>query len=295
MSEEILALPENYSVQSVSSSPYVYPQIELYEPLTIDPEKFISNYNLYIKPFVDKHEEKEKAQSKNGQLKRPILYLSYSHAMRLFRENHPGLEVACAVNPLTGGYLFAEVDRRGYFMKSFVHDGKRRSEAFYNALLTMSGQGIHPDDVQVDYTTKKPKLNGLGKPVLTVNNQSINKLYYRSIVKAIGMVTGIGLKLWTGEDLSDEVLEAKMNLLNRVAQLNSQYSALVGSPWEEASELSHISDNDEIIRIGTELKQRIEDIKSGKLNRPENSTPTKASKSPKAPKANEEPEEALAS
>lgn len=238
--------------------------IELYTPLTIDPDTFWNNYNLDIEDFVERHKAKEDAQSKGGanQLKKDILYLSYSHAFRLFRTNHPGWEVDCAVNPRTGGYLFEELDRRGYFIKSYIHDGRKRSAAYYNGILTMSGQGINPDDVKSDYKSGTPKKSPIGDYIYTVDSQLINKAVYRAMVKAIALFTGIGLKLWTGDDLSQDVLDAKMTLITNVQKLSQNYTALTGKTFPEVDTLSYMSDEGEIKRIGRNLQLALNEAKS---------------------------------
>lgn len=230
--------------------------VKLYQPLVINPDKFISNYNIDIEDFVERHKAKEDAQNKGGanQVKRDILYMSYSHAIRLFRMNHPGLEVDCVRNPQTGGYLFEELDRRGYFVQSYVHDGQRRSATYYNALLTMSGQGINPDDIKSDYKTGKAKLTADGKTISVVDSQAINKAVYRAMVKAIALVTGIGLKLWTGDDLSEDILDAKGVLISNVLRLAEQYAKVTGSKFEPAYNLNYMSGEAEIKEVGRQLQ-----------------------------------------
>ena len=245
------------SVPSQSNTIYEYSEPILYKPLTIAPEVFAENYNLDITEFVEQHKAKEEAQSKGGsnQLKRPIMYMSYSHAMRLFRQRHPGLEVDCVVNPLTNGYLFKDLDRRGYFMKSYVHDGTCRSAFYYYSLLNMSGQGVHPDDVKTDFKTSKPKLNALGNTISSIDSAMINKTYYRAIVKAIALATGIGLKLWTGDDLSEDILDEKMTLINNVKKLAEKYYGITGEAFPGVDELNYTSSETMIKRIGKSVQQ----------------------------------------
>lgn len=240
----------------VSRTPMDMLYLPQYSPLIIKPEDFIANYNLDIEDFVEQHKAKEDAQSKGGanQLKRPILYMSYSHAIRLLRSRHPELEVDCVRNFATGGYIFQEIDRLGYFILSYVHDGKSRSALYYNAMLTMSGQGIHPDDVKSDYKTGKPKLTPTGNTISVVDSAAANKAYYRALVKAIAMVTGIGLKLWTGDDLADEIVDAKMILINNVKKLNDLYYQLQGEDYEGVAQLDYTSSEAEIKRVGKSLQ-----------------------------------------
>jgi hypothetical protein len=236
--------------------------IKLYPTLHLAPEIFLENYNIDISEYTERHKAKEDAQ-KGGSA---ITYMSYSHAFRLFRTRHPGWEVDCVVNPLTGGYVFEEIDRRGYFVKSFIHDGSCRSAAYYNALLTMSGQGVHPDDVKSDYQTKKPKLSPLGNPIYVTDSQSINKAVYRAKVKAIALCTGIGLKLWTGDDLSEDVLDAKLTLLTQVKAVAAKYTSLSGLELMGVNNLDYTCSEQEIRDFGRKAQAMLKEASTPKLS-----------------------------
>lgn len=250
---------------SARSNNYIFSdEIKLFEPLIIPPLEFGDNYNIDISDYVERHKAKEDAQSKGGanQLKRDILYMSYSQAIRLLRSKYPTLEVSCVVNPLTGGYVFEDLDRRTYFVRAYVHDGYRRSEAFYSPILSMSGQGIHPDDVKSDYKSGKPKLNSVGQAIYTIDGAAINKAIYRAYVKAIALVTGIGLKLWTGDDLSEEVHEAKLALITNVRKLAEQLNKLTGQTYAEVNDLDYTTPEGEVKRLGRTLQQALLEAKS---------------------------------
>lgn len=251
----------------------VYTQIELYKPLIIKPEQFLANYEYPIADFVD--------YKPGGNGKKDIPYLSYSHAFRIFRQQHPGWEVACAVNPATGGVLFTEVDRLSYFIKSYIHDGERRSEAYYCSLLSMSNQGLHPDDTRQDKYTNKQKL--------VVDSALVGKAAFRAKVKAIALFTGIGLKLWTGEDLADEMIDKKMKLIARVEELASKLETLTGEKVTEAFSFNHMSSEAEIVRLGGELKERLTAVESGSMS------PAKTTKATAKKTKEDVAEEALAS
>lgn len=228
------------------------------KPLEIAPEIFLENYNLPIDNLVEHHSAKENNQ-KGG---KSILYLSYSHALRLLRIRHPDLDAHCVMNPATGGYLFTEVDRRGYFMLSYVSsaDG-RRSSLYYNAYLTMSGQGVHPDDVKADKNGQPKSLN-TGELIPLVDSQGINKLYYRSLTKAIGLATGLGLKLWTGDDLSQEIIDEKNNLLMQVQALGKEYTTLTGEAYPGIEELDIYASSAAIKAYGKALHLKVKELKN---------------------------------
>lgn len=215
------------------------------------PEAYLDNYNLNIEPYVERHTAKETAQKGSS---KQILYMSYSHAFRLLRTRHPDLEVACAVNPYTNSPVFKEIDDLGYFLWSFVYNKVTgaRSAYYYNAILTMSGQGIFPGDIQLDYKTGAPKLDSRKQPLRVLNSQGVNKAVRRAEVKAIALATGIGLKLWTGDDLSEEVLDAKMELIARV---QSVFDTLQAASIEcTMAELNYMSSTSEIMAEGKRLK-----------------------------------------
>ena len=217
----------------------------------IPPDIYLENYNLPIDDCVERHTAKETAQKGSS---KQILYMSYSHAFRLLRTRHPELEVACAINPYTNSPVFKEIDDLGYFIYSFVYNKKTgaRSAYYYNAILTMSGQGIFPGDIQLDYKTGAPKLDSRKQPLRVLNSQGINKAVRRAEVKAIALATGIGLKLWTGDDLSEEVLDAKMELISKVQSLFNDLQA--ASVECTMAELTYMSSTAEIMAEGKRLK-----------------------------------------
>jgi Protein of unknown function (DUF1071) len=215
----------------------------------IPPDIYLENYNLPIDDYVERHTAKETAQKGSS---KQILYMSYSHAF--LRTRHPELEVACAINPYTNSPVFKEIDDLGYFIYSFVYNKKTngRSAYYYNAVLTMSGQGIYPGDIQLDYKTGQPKLDSRKRPLQVLNSQVINKAVRRAEVKAIALATGIGLKLWTGDDLSEEVLDAKMELISKVQSLFNDLQA--ASVECTMAELTYMSSTAEIMAEGKRLK-----------------------------------------
>ena len=203
--------------------------------LNIDPVRFIEAYNLDIEDFIERHIFKETAQKG----KKIIHYMSYSHAYRLFRQHFPELEVTLVENPATGGFVWKEIDDRGYFLKAFVFRKSAnqviaKSAEYYYPVLSVSGQSVYPDELetQKDYKTNeiKPKE---GRYV--ANIQLFNKANQRAIVKAIALTTGIGLKLWTGDDLSEDIIDAKQALLDRVHVIASDYTSKSGIPYKVTS------------------------------------------------------------
>lgn len=229
----------------------------LYSPLTIDPDRFEEAYNLDISEYVERNKFREDAMSKGGKiaLKRDILYLSYSHAIRLFRMNFPELEVDLYTNPLNGGYVFEEIGGRGYFVKAFIHDGVRRSSPVYYGILNTSGASIFPTDLDKDRATGK-----FIEGKFVANVALFNKSVYRAQVKAIALVTGIGLKLWTGQDLNEEILDEKLQKIAAIENLALQYKKLTGVDYILPN-LDYTCSNTEINRYGKELKKALDEAR----------------------------------
>lgn len=228
--------------------------VRLYKPLNISTEDFIRNYNLDISEYVERHTARERNQSKNG-TPVEILYLSYTHAIRLMRLYHPGIEADWVPNPETGGPLWKDLDGLTYFVKVFLHDGERRSSVLYYPALSMSGQGVHPNDLKLD-KSGNVKVTASGDPVKVVDSQFVNKLVARAIAKAIAMVLGFGLKLWTGDDLS-EIMDEKMSMLIKIIEMADEFEKKTGKVFDGFMEVSYTSSTAEIKKVGTRLKQAL--------------------------------------
>lgn len=220
---------------------------KLYPVLTCPRDKFDEMYNYDVSELVESNTFKEKSQKGGGS----ILYLSYSHAVRIFRQSFSdlGIEFACAENPKTGGYVFEELNSTGYFIKSFIHDGYRRSEMYYYGILNSANQTTFPDDVDKN-----------DKPV--GNAQLFNKSYYRAIVKAIALWSGLGLKLWTGEDLSSEMIDeltvTKEKMITGIKKLAIEFKLKFGQEYD-LPELSYILTVPQLKEIGLNIKKSLQE------------------------------------
>jgi hypothetical protein len=227
--------------------------------LNISPERFLDAYNLDIEDCIERHTFKESAQ-KGG---KEIMYMSYSHAYRFFRTHFPELEVELIENPNTGGFIWKEIDDRGYFLKAIVYrkqgaDQCAVSATYYYPILSVSGQSVYPNELETvkDWNTKETKEKE-GKYV--ANIQLFNKSVQRAIVKAIALTTGIGLKLWTGDDLNEDVLDAKMTLLEGVRKRAKEYSEATNLAYEITS--TYIDSMSVITAEGKYLSTLIKEFK----------------------------------
>jgi len=190
--------------------------LNLPETLSVSADKYLEMYNLDVVPYLERHKFKESAQKGQGGA---INYISYTHAIRILKTNFPGFKTEFVVNPLTNGALFKELDERGYFVLVYIHNGYERSEILYYPLLTVSGLAIPCVE----------KYDSKGLPVYNskIDSQAINKAIARAYCKIIAFVTGAGLKLWTGDDLAQEVLddltEQKKKYITGIGRLLSEY------------------------------------------------------------------------
>lgn len=231
-----------------SASPVLYP------PLVIDRERFAQAYNIDVSDFVERHKFKE-----SNQKGKEINFLSYSKAVELFRTHFPELQFDCITNPLTGGYVFQDLNNSGYFIKSYIHDGTRRSNLIYFACLDVSGQAIYPSSLMPK--EMKKSLEDRDTTALQANVQQFNKDYYRAVTKAIALVTGIGLKLWTGEDLSEDTMSQKVELIESIKKLYLFVVDLPGYDTLDTNEIpntfpdfSIITPTGDIMKFGKKLK-----------------------------------------
>jgi hypothetical protein len=235
----------------------------MYPVLKIDPARFLDAYNLDIEDYVERHNFKESAQKGNKQ----INYMSYSHAYRLFRIHFPELEVALEENRDTGGFIFKEIDNRGYFLKAFVYsETNTRTASLYYPVLSVSGMSVYPDELEMvkDYKTNETK----EKPVKYVANiQLFNKANQRALVKAIALTTGIGLKLWTGDDLNEDIQDTKFNLLDAVAKRVKEYEQLTGIVYPVI--VNHLDTINVITTEGKNIKRLIDEFKAKTTPTPE--------------------------
>lgn len=229
--------------------------------LEIEPERFMEAYNLDIEDYIERHNFKESAQKTGKQ----INYMSYSHAYRLFRTYFPELEVALVENEATGGYIFKEIDDRGYFVKVYVYKSGyntayRRSATYYYPILNVSGQSVYPDELET-YKDKSTGINKSKQGKYVANIQLFNKSIQRAIVKAIALSTGIGLKLWTGDDIDEVVLDYKFKVLQGVEERLKEFNNLLST--DRKMQVSYSDSVSKIIEEGKFLSQEIQ-----KFNQP---------------------------
>ena len=206
--------------------------------LEIPADIYEENYNLDITEFIDRHTFKEKSQ-KGASI---INYMSHASATRIFRMRHPNLQVVMVENPKTGGYVHEEIGGRGYFLKGYITDGTCDSETIYFAVLGSSGNSVLPDDVDRN-----------GSPI--ASSKAFNTAFARAKAKIIASVTGIGWKLWTGDDLDEDIKDEKIKYLKAIDQLAEKYLEVTGVPYNVT--VSILDTQDVIKAQGSAIKRAI--------------------------------------
>lgn len=155
--------------------------------LFIDAVEFDRNYNINFTPFVDK--------------KGKFDYLQWGIAYKLLKQYHPSFEVRLANfyehEPFfkVDHYLDLQVDKEelnleitnqklsggGYYILPYIYD-----------TLTKTQTDTHFFPV-MDYSNS---------PVILPTSRDLNDNIQRGIVRTIAVKTGIGLRLYTQEDVS---------------------------------------------------------------------------------------------
>lgn len=133
----------------------------------IKADEFKSNYQLDISSLIETRPGSFEAK-----------YLSWANAQNLLRERHPKLAVD--FEKTEAGTPIWEWGNQLYVLP-FITDGTNRTPAIFYPVMTNS-------------------FDALSDPSVT----QINKAMQRATAKAIAVYTGIGLKLYVGEDLVDD-------------------------------------------------------------------------------------------
>lgn len=117
-------------------------------------------------------------------------YLSWPVVTAAFREHCP--ECTWTVNT----YIHSDGSERGYY---FAPDG--------SVLVSLTGY----DRENYSWPMHMPVLDHRNKPIVKPNAFDINTAIMRGLVKLIGVMTGIGLHLYMGEDLPPDLEMTRLN------------------------------------------------------------------------------------
>ena len=134
----------------------------LFAPLEISYEKFKAAYELPIGEHVEKNYK-------------GLSYLSWPFAFRYFYEHFPGLYVQFEESK-NGWPVFGEPG--AYILRPFITDGVKRTTALVFPIMDNKHNSIQ-----------------------TLDARAISDNCQRATVKTIATFTGLGLKLYSGEDI----------------------------------------------------------------------------------------------
>jgi hypothetical protein len=167
--------PEDFSMDQASSAMMTERHLGIFPPLEISPEAFTKAYELPIGEHVEKNYK-------------GLSYLSWSFAFRYLKGQFPGFFVAFEESTI-GWPVFGQ--EGCWLLRPYLTDGIKRTPALVFPLMD----------------NKHNALKQLDARAVSDNIQ-------RASVKAIATFTGLGLKLYAGEDIpkADEETPSKLPL-----------------------------------------------------------------------------------
>ena len=124
----------------------------------------------------------------------------------------------------------------------------------------MDNAPILPDEKVVSKGSLKTFPGPVGDlPYPKATSVAFNKGYYRAITKAIAVVTGIGLKLWTGDDLSEDIQNQKLTMITKVQDMAAQLKKK--GVEVELPSLDVTTDSGDIKNLGRHFKELLDNAK----------------------------------
>lgn len=161
-----------------------------------------------------------------------IKYLSWAYAWSILKQHYPSAQRIVYEDPATGWNYFT--------------DGRT---AWVKVGVIVEGQE------HIDYLPIMDFRN-LAIPIDKVNQFEVNKSIQRSTAKAIAM-HGLGLQLWTGEDLPDGETSSPAPAPAKAKPTTELIELIIDSDnWK--SVVKYVTDNKElgIEKIGAQLKRK---------------------------------------
>ena len=167
--------PEDFSMDQASTTMMTERHLGIFSPLEISPEAFTKAYELPIGEHVEKNYK-------------GLSYLSWPFAYRYLKEQFPGFFVAFEESTV-GWPVFGQ--EGCWLLRPYLTDGIKRTPALVFPLMD----------------NKHNALKQLDARAVSDNIQ-------RASVKCIATFTGLGLKLYSGEDIpkADEETTSRLPL-----------------------------------------------------------------------------------
>ena len=154
--------PEDFSMDAASTTMMAERQLGMFQPLEIPADAFTKAYELPIGEHVEKNYK-------------GLSYLSWPFAFRYLKEQFPGFFVAFEESSI-GWPVFGQ--EGCWLLRPYITDGMKRTPALVFPLMDN-------------------KHNALTK----LDARAVSDNIQRASVKCIATFTGLGLKLYAGEDI----------------------------------------------------------------------------------------------
>ena len=158
----LLYRPEDFSMNEASTTMMTERQLGIFSPLEVSPEAFAKAYELPIGEHVEKNYK-------------GLSYLSWPFAFRYLKDQFPSVYVAFE-EASTGWPVFGQ--EGCWLLRPYLTDGMKRTPALVFPLMDN-------------------KHNALAK----LDARAVSDNIQRASVKCIATFTGLGLKLYAGEDI----------------------------------------------------------------------------------------------
>lgn len=212
----------------------------------------MSNSNKSVFATLSSVAIKDKVERKGN-----IDYLSWAYAWSLLKQNYPTAQRVVYEDPATGWNYFTD-GRSAWVKVGVIVEGQEHID--YLPIMDFRNQAI---------------------PIDKVNQFEVNKAIQRSTAKAIAM-HGLGLQLWTGEDIPELTTSAPA-IANRKAPVKNEQEAdglieLVKGDENWAKIVKYIETNKQLgvekigkqlvrkYKISAELKREIAELINQKPN-----------------------------
>jgi hypothetical protein len=191
--------PEDFSMNEASSTMMTERSLGIFQPLDIVPEAFTKAYELPIGEHVEKNYK-------------GLSYLSWPFAFRYLKEQFPSIYVAFEEKS-AGWPVFGQ--EGCWLLRPYLTDGIRRTPALVFPIMDNKHNAVKELDAR-----------------------QVSDNIQRASVKCIATFTGLGLKLYSGEDIpkaDDEKAAPRLPLQQETAKPAARTVAKEESATEKPS------------------------------------------------------------
>jgi formylmethanofuran dehydrogenase subunit D len=194
--------PEDFSMNEASTTMMTERNLGIFQPLDISPEAFTKAYELPIGEHVEKNYK-------------GLSYLSWPFAFRYLKEQFPTLFVAFEEKS-AGWPVFGQ--EGCWLLRPYLTDGIRRTPALVFPIMDNKHNAVKELDAR-----------------------QVSDNIQRASVKCIATFTGLGLKLYSGEDIpksDDEKAAPKLPLQQEAPKSAPAAKTVAPSPREVTTGIS---------------------------------------------------------